>query len=319
MGSVAERIQAPFISSRRTASPIAIGLALASVYVFWGSTYLGIRVAIETTPPLLMGAFRFLVAGAVLYVWSTAGQAAKDDRIGWRQWMAAFVVGAALLFVANGGVILAERTVPSGVVALVIATVPLWLAVLNRLGFGQRLRPLTIVGLVVGFGGVALLLGLPGPGRIDPLGGMIAVVAPIFWAAGSVYSRRLPLPARPLLSTGMQMLCAGVLFVIAGVVAGELGRVHLDRVSVGSALAIVYLIVFGSLVGYNAYTWLLRVAPLSLVSTYAYVNPIVAVGLGWLILGEPITIRTLAAGAIIIAAVALMVTARARPAAPVRR
>jgi drug/metabolite transporter (DMT)-like permease len=218
----------------------------------------------------------------------------------------------------NGGVILAERTVPSGVVALVIATVPLWMALIARVGFGQRLRPLAILGLALGFGGVALLLGSPGSGAIDPLGAAIAVVAPVFWALGSVYSRRVSLPTRPLVATAMQMLCAGCLYLVAGVAAGELGRVHLSRVSGASALALVYLIIFGSLVGYSAYTWLLRVAPLSLVSTYAYINPIVAVTLGWLILAEPVTIRTLLAGAIIVSAVALIVTARFRPAAPVR-
>lgn len=317
MSLAARSIEAPVLA-RAGARPFAVGLALASVYVFWGSTYLGIRVTLETMPPLLMGAFRFLVAGALLFAWSARRGAWRQDRLGWRQWLAAFVLGAALLFLGNGGIFLAERTVPSGVVALVVATVPLWMALIDRLGFGRRLQPLAILGLAVGFGGVALLMGSPGPGRIDPLGGLMAVLAPIFWAAGSVYSRRLALPARPLVATAMQMLCAGALFVVAGVAAGELGRVHLSLVSSDSALALVYLIVFGSLVAYNAYTWLLRVAPLSLVSTYAYVNPIVAVTLGWLILGEPVTIRTVVAGAIIVAAVALMVTARFRPAAPAR-
>lgn len=317
MSLAARSIDAPSLP-RAGASPFAVGLALASVYVFWGSTYLGIRVALETTPPLLMGAFRFLVAGAILFAWSARRGPWREDRLGPRQWLGAFVVGAALLFMGNGGVILAERTVPSGVVALVIATVPLWMALIDRLGFGQRLQPLAIVGLAIGFGGVALLLGSPGARRIDPLGGLIAVLAPIFWALGSVYSRRLALPARPLVSTAMQMLGAGALFTVAGVAAGELERLHLGRISGASALAVVYLIIFGSLVGYNAYTWLLRVAPLSLVSTYAYVNPVVAVALGWLILSEPVTIGTGVAGAIIIAAVVLILTARFRPAAPAR-
>jgi drug/metabolite transporter (DMT)-like permease len=317
MSLAARSIEAPSLA-RAGASPLAVGLALAGVYVIWGSTYLGIRVTLETMPPLLMGAFRFLVAGALLFAWSARRGPWRQDRLGWRQWLGTFLVGAALLFMGNGGVILAERTVPSGVVALVIATVPLWMALIARVGFGQRLRPLAILGLALGFGGVALLLGSPGSGAIDPLGAAIAVVAPVFWALGSVYSRRVALPTRPLVATAMQMLCAGGLYLVAGVAAGELGRVHLSRVSGASALALVYLIIFGSLVGYSAYTWLLRVAPLSLVSTYAYVNPIVAVTLGWLILAEPVTIRTLLAGAIIVTAVALIVTARFRPAAPVR-
>jgi drug/metabolite transporter (DMT)-like permease len=318
MSLAARSIEAPSLP-RAGASPLAIGLALAGVYVLWGSTYLGIRITLDTMPPLLMGATRFLIAGGLLFAFSARRGAWQQDRLGGRQWLGAFLVGAALLFLGNGGVILAERTVPSGVVALVVATVPLWMALIDWVGFGQRLRPLAMLGLVLGFGGVALLLGSSGSGRIDPLGATIAVLAPVFWAAGSVYSRRLSLPSRPLVSTAMQMLCAGGLYLVAGVAAGELGRVHLSRVSGASALALVYLIIFGSLVGYNAYSWLLRVAPLSLVSTYAYVNPIVAVTLGWLILAEPVTIRTLAAGGIIITAVALIVTARFRPAAPVRR
>ncbi|HLB78223.1 MAG TPA: EamA family transporter [Candidatus Dormibacteraeota bacterium] len=317
MSLAARSVEAPSLP-RAGASPLAVGLALAGVYVIWGSTYLGIRVTLETMPPLLMGAFRFLVAGSLLFAWSARRGPWRQDRLGWRQWLGTFLVGAALLFMGNGGVILAERTVPSGVVALVIATVPLWMALIARVGFGQRLRPLAILGLALGFGGVALLLESPGSGAIDPLGAAIAVVAPVFWALGSVYSRRVSLPTRPLVATAMQMLCAGGLYLVAGVAAGELGRVHLSRVSGASALALVYLIIFGSLVGYSAYTWLLRVAPLSLVSTYAYVNPIVAVTLGWLILAEPVTIRTLLAGAIIVTAVALIVTARFRPAAPVR-
>ena len=318
MSVAARSIEAPSLP-RAGVSPLAVGLALAGVYLIWGSTYLGIRVTLETMPPLLMGAFRFLVAGALLFAWSARRGPWRQDRLGRRQWLGTFLVGAALLFMGNGGVILAERTVPSGVVALVVATVPLWMALIDRVGFGQRLRPLAILGLALGFGGVALLLGSPGSGRIDPLGGVFAVVAPVFWALGSVYSRRVSLPTRPLVATAMQMLCAGALYLVAGVAAGELGRVHLSRVSGASVLALAYLIIFGSLVGYTAYTWLLRVAPLSLVSTYAYVNPIVAVTLGWLILAEPVTIRTVAAGAIIIAAVALIVTARFRPAVLVRR
>jgi drug/metabolite transporter (DMT)-like permease len=317
MSLAARSIEAPSLS-RTGASPLAVGLALAGVYVLWGSTYLGIRLTLDTMPPLLMGATRFLIAGGLLFALTFRRGAWQQDRLGQRQWLGAFLVGAALLFLGNGGVILAERTIPSGVVALVVATVPLWMALIDWVGFGQRLRPLAILGLALGFGGVALLLGSPGGGRIDPLGAVIAVLAPVFWALGSVYSRRLSLPSRPLVATAMQMLCAGALYLVAGVAAGELGRVHLSQVSGTSALALVYLIIFGSLVGYNAYSWLLRVAPLSLVSTYAYVNPIVAVTLGWLILAEPVTIRTMAAGAIIVTAVALIVTARFRPAAPVR-
>ena len=298
----------------RVATPTArIWLALGTVYLLWGSTYLGIKYSIATIPPLLMGSVRFLVAGAILYAVAARTGDTGNDRLGGRQWLAAFVIGAALLVGGNGGVILAEQYVPTGVAALLVATAPLWMAVIDRVIFGRRLPPLVIVGLAIGFGGVAFLIGSPGPGRINLFGAALALAAPLCWASGSVFTRHVRLPVRPLVVASMEMLCAGVLFAVASVVTGELGRLH--PFSTTSLVALAYLIVFGSLVGFSAYVWLLRSAPLSLVSTYAYVNPVVAVILGTIFLSERLSPRTVIAGGIIIAAVALIVVARNRAAA----
>ena len=304
-----------------------IWLALGTVYLLWGSTYLGIKFSLETIPPFLMGSLRFLVAGGVLYLIAVRSGHASADRIGPPQWWAALLIGAALLVGGNGGVILAEQYVPTGVVALLVATAPLWMAVMDRVIFGRRLPALAIIGLVIGFAGVAFLIGSPGPGRIKLIGAVLALAAPICWATGSVFTRHVKLPVRPLVAAAMEMLWAGVLFGFLSLVTGELGRVHLRQISTISFVALIYLIVFGSLIGFSAYVWLLRSAPLSLVSTYAYVNPVVAFILGAVFLSEALAARTLVAAGIILAAVALIVVARnraaarpapARPAAPAR-
>src|SRR2546423_3070184 len=300
----------------RAGSPSArVWLALITVYLLWGSTYLGIKFSIATVPPVLMGASRFLVAGAVLFLVATRVGHGNGDRLGWPQWRAASPMGAALLLGGNGGVILAEQYAPTGVVALLVATAPLWMAIIDRVAFGRRLPPLVIVGLVVGFGGVAFLIGSPGSGHVRLIGAALALAAPICWASGSVFTRHVKLPLRPLMAAALEMLWAGVLFGIASLVTGEFGRLHIQNISTTSLVALLYLIVFGSLVGFSAYVWLLRSAPLSLVSTYAYVNPVVAVILGAAFLGEAVSARTLIAGGIILAAVALIVVARNRAAA----
>ncbi|TMF84573.1 MAG: EamA family transporter [Chloroflexi bacterium] len=245
----------------RAATPAArIWLALGTVYLLWGSTYLGIKFAIDTIPPLLMGSLRFLVAGGVLYAMAARGGRGRQDRLGASQWGAALLIGAALLLGGNGGVILAEQYAPTGVVALLVATAPLWMAIIDRVIFGRRLPPLVIVGLVVGFGGVAFLIGSPGSGHVRLVGAALALAAPICWASGSVFTRHVKLPARPLVAAAMEMLWAGVLFGIASLVTGELGRLHIQSISTTSLVALLYLIVFGSLVGFSAYVWLLRSA-----------------------------------------------------------
>ena len=303
----------------RAARPAArIWLALGTVYILWGSTYLGIKYAIDTIPPILMGSVRFIIAGGVLYLLAIRTGDTRGDRLGSRQWIAALVIGGLMLVGGNGGVILAEQYAPTGVVALLVATAPLWMAVIDRVVFGRRLPALVIVGLVIGFGGVAFLIGSPGAGHINLFGAALALAAPLCWATGSVFTRHVKLPSRPLVAAAMEMLWAGLLFGIASILTGELGRVHWQHVSTTSIVALLYLIVFGSLIGFSAYVWLLRSAPLSLVSTYAYVNPVVAVILGAIFVGEAITARLVIAGGIIIAAVALIVVARSRAASEPR-
>ena len=303
----------------RAARPAArIWLALGTVYILWGSTYLGIKYAIDTIPPILMGSVRFLIAGGVLYLLAIRTGDTRGDRLGSRQWIAALVIGGLMLVGGNGGVILAEQYAPTGVVALLVATAPLWMAVIDRVVFGRRLPALVIVGLVVGFGGVAFLIGSPGAGHINLFGAALALAAPLCWATGSVFTRHVKLPSRPLVAAAMEMLWAGLLFGVASILTGELGRVHWQHVSTTSIVALLYLIVFGSLIGFSAYVWLLRSAPLSLVSTYAYVNPVVAVILGAIFVGEAVTARLVIAGGIIIAAVALIVVARSRAASEPR-
>ena len=286
---------------------VAVWAALATIYVVWGSTYLGIMVAIETLPPLLMSAARFLVAGAVLYWFAIRRGDRAGDRPTRRHWLAAGIVGGALLLGGNGGVALSELRIDSGVAALLVATIPLWMAVLDRVLNGRRLARTGIVGLVVGLGGVALLVG-PTGGSIDVVGALLALGAALAWAWGSLYARDASLPSRPLVGAGMQMLAGGALLAVVGTAAGELDDVSLGAVSARSLVAVAYLVVAGSVIAYSAYVWLLKNAPTALVSTYAYVNPVVAVALGAAFLAEPVTPKMLLAGLAIVVSVALIVT-----------
>ncbi|GIU98726.1 MAG: drug/metabolite exporter YedA [Actinomycetota bacterium] len=287
----------------------AIWVALGAVYLIWGTTYFAIRVVNQTLPPLLSAAVRFLVAGAVLYAWAVSRGDAEGDRATRAHWRSAALVGLLLVVGGNGAVVWAERTIPSGLTALIIALVPLWMALLDRLFFGGRLRPRAALGLVAGFGGAALLLGVNAAGDVHIAGMLVAVGASLSWATGSLVSRTAHLPRRPLVGVGMQMLVGGAALALAGLLAGELGKVHVERFSRASVLALAYLIVVGSWGGFSAYLWLLRVTRTSLVSTYAYVNPVVAVFLGWLILGERVGLRTVLAGGIVLASVAAIISA----------
>ena len=291
-----------------------LAAALGTVYVVWGSTYLAIAVADRTLPPLLMLSARFLVAGALLYAWSAWRGEVRRARPGRREWRSAAIVGALLLVVDTGGVALAERRVATGLAALVIASVPLFMALIDRTVFGIRLPVGAVAGIAAGLLGVGLLVG-PG-GRIDLLGTAILLVAAFAWAAGSAYARVAPLPQSPLLAAAMQMLCAGVLLAGAGIAMGELSRVHPGAVSAESLAALAFLVVFGSLIAFTAYGWLIHNASTQLLSTYAYVNPAVAVFLGWALLGEPLGQKESAAGLVILASVAMLMFARApRPGA----
>ncbi len=280
--------------------------ALLVVYVVWGSTYLGILYAIETIPVFLSMGIRFLLAGGLLYAYSIRRGDRDGDRPGRREWLSALVVGAFLFVGGNSMVAWAETRVDTGVAALLIAAVPLWIALFDRIANGQRLSRSTVVGLAVGFGGVALLAWPSGAGRIDVLGAFALLVSGITWAIGSLYARRAPLPRRPLVNSSMQMLTGGGLLMVVAAASGELNDV--GQPSLRSILAMVYLILIGAIVAFSAYAWLVRSVPMALASTYAYVNPVVAVFLGWAILSEPLSARTIAAGAIILGAVALIIT-----------
>ncbi len=293
------------------ASPTRIAVALVTLYLVWGSTYLAIRVAVETIPPFTHSAVRFLIAGAILYALTIRRGDAANDRPTRIQWRDATIVGGLLLAGGNGLVAVGEQTIASGIAALIIATLPIWMAILGRAFFGVVLTRTIVAGTVIGFVGVAVLVGPSGGGGSLDLFGVLAVLlSPVFWATGSLYSRTAHAPRRPLVSTAMQMLGGSAVLFLLALVSGDIFAVRLADITPVSLAAVGYLIVVGSLVGYTAYIWLLRVAPISLVATYAYVNPVVAVFLGWLILGEPLEPRTIVAGAIIVLAVAVIVRAR---------
>jgi drug/metabolite transporter (DMT)-like permease len=294
----------------------SILLAFAAVYLIWGSTYLAIRFAIETVPPFLVGAARFLVAGGLLYGWARIRGQETPTRANWG---AATLMGGLLLLGGNGGVLWAEQRVSSGLAALLVTMVPLWVVLLEWLGPRplRRGRPgrAVLLGVAGGFLGVALLAGpvdLEG-GAVDLVGAAVLVGASLSWASGSVLSRHLTLPSSPLLGTAMQMLGGGALLLLAGLATGEPARLSLEQVSATSLLALAYLTVFGSLVAFSAYVFLLREIPTSKVATYAYVNPVVALALGWTLAGEELSARTLMAAAIILGSVVLITTYR-RPA-----
>lgn len=279
-----------------------------AVYVIWGSTYLAIRFAIETLPPFIMAGARFVVAGAILFLWAWWRGAPTPTRA---NWIAAAVVGALLLVGGNGGVVWAEQRVASGLTALLVATEPAWVVVFDWLRpGGQRPGFLVVAGLLAGFAGVGLLVSpsdFIGGGQVDPAGAIVLMLATVAWAAGSLYTARgAPLPRSPMMATGMQMLAGGTFLFLLGTASGEWGRLDIAAVSLKSVLALLYLLVFGAIVGFTAYVYLLRNTTPARASTYAYVNPGIAVLLGWLFAGETLSPRVLLATLTIIAAVALI-------------
>src|SRR4051812_47551362 len=289
--------------------------ALWIVYVVWGSTYLAIRVGVQPShgtglPPLLMAAARFTFAGLLMLA-LFARRPAPDgapDPMGWKQWGAAVVIGCALLLGGNGLVSIAEKRIPSGIAAVLVATVPTWAAVLGAVFGLERVTIRHAAGLALGFAGVAVLVVGHGSGRIDAVGVITVVIAALSWASGSVWATRARTVRRPLVMTGMEMVCGGLGCVIVGLARGELSDFHPSAVPARSWAALGYLVVFGSMLAYTAYVWLLHNARLSLVTTYTYVNPLVAVALGALILGESLSPRTLLASAVIVAGVMLIIT-----------
>jgi drug/metabolite transporter (DMT)-like permease len=281
--------------------------ALIVVYIVWGSTYLAIRVVVEDLPAMLSGGIRFFLAGAIMLavvavrVPSSVLRSVDARQLGW----AAFC-GCALATGGNGLVMVAEQSIASGLAALIVAMVPVWV-VLFRRASGERVSRVTLAGVAFGLGGVALLLLPGGGGDSEPLGFFLVLCASLSWATGSFASSRVSLPANPFLSTALQMIFGGLLGVAIGLAFGELGHVHADAFDLDAVLAWVYLVVFGSLLAFTAYVWLLQNAPISRVATYAYVNPVIAILLGALILSEDVTLTILAGATIIVGSVAAII------------
>ena len=292
---------------RRT---VQVMLAFAAIYVVWGSTYLAIKYAVETLPPLLMAGTRFLVAGSVLYAWARSTGAPAPTRA---QWRAAAGIGALYFLLGNGLLSWAEQRVPSGESALLVATMPLWLVVFEALSGSAPIPGIRIIGgIALGLAGTAVLVAAPLPGNghgVDLLGAAALVVASATWAWGSLPSVRRHGPPSPFLGAGMQMLAGGTMLVLVGTATGDLARLDLGAVAARSVVGFGYLIVFGSLVGFTSFAWLLHHVPPGRVATYAFVNPVIAVLIGWALGGESLGPRVLVASVLVVAAVALIVTA----------
>jgi drug/metabolite transporter (DMT)-like permease len=312
MPTTAIEDQPPAVAVERSHAQVSywVPLAFVAVYILWGSTYIGIRIAIESFPPLAMAAVRHSLVGLILYPilrWKTGIRPTAA------QWRVAAVTGVLLLCVSNGGLSWAEQRVPSGIAALLVATVSLWLVIVDWLRpGGVRPVPRVFAGLLMGFAGLALLVGpakLGGGRRTDLLGTAVLVAVSFVWACASLYSKHRPVPESPLLVVAMQSLAGGAVLWIAALVSGEFRALHFASVTTRSWMALIYLIVFGSGIGFTAYLYILKNSTAAKVATYGFVNPVVALFLGWLLAAEPITPRTVIAAAVILTAVIVVITA----------
>lgn len=306
-------------SPSQPASRTAIWAAMLSIYIVWGSTYLAMRIGVQTIPPFVMAGVRFVLAGGILL----ASQLLRGQPMPTlRQWRSAAIIGLFLLLGGNGMVVWAEQYVPSGITALLVGMTPLWLVILEAVFYRRRPSWLVLAGVLIGLLGMAVLIGpsqLTGlHGDVDPLGGAMVVLGALSWAGGSLYSRGAHLPDNAFLYNGMEMLSGGLALLLLATVTGEWSRLHIAAISLNSWLSFIYLVLFGSLIGFSSYTWLLRSgAPTMIVSTYAYVNPVVAVIIGNLLAQEALTPRVVLAALIIISGVVLITFTRKKKAAVV--
>jgi drug/metabolite transporter (DMT)-like permease len=299
----------------RAASAVLIWTAILILYVVWGSTYLAIRVGVETIPPFVMGAVRFGIAGLVMLAAVAIARRGAVARPTRRELRDCAIIGTCLMFGGMGLVSWGEQTVPSGITGVLIAMMPVWVAVYGRVFFRERLPMLAILGIVVGIVGVVILVGqgIAVEGSLDPAGIAALIVSPMAWAAGATFSaQRARLPSDPFLATGLEMLSGSIVLAIVAVLSGELASFRPSAVTGDGVLATAYLTGVGSLVAFTAFVWVIRHAPLPLVATYAFVNPVIAVFLGWLLLHEAVGSVQLVAGVIIVVGVALIIVARSR-------
>lgn len=296
-------------------------LAFAAVYVIWGSTYLAIRFGVETIPPFFLAGIRFVIAGTALYWWMRWHGVASPSKA---QWRAAAFIGALLFLGGNGALTWSELRVPSGVASLLVSTIPIWMVLITHAQHKARhqtarLGKRVIAGLAIGLAGVGLLIGpsdILGHGGVDGVGAAALLFGSLAWTLGSIYSPQVGLPQSTMMAAAMEMICGGVLLILLGFVTGETHGLNYNATSARSIFGLIYLVTFGSLLGFTSYNWLLTHSTPARVSTYAYVNPIVAVFLGWAIAGEAVTTRTLASAALVVAAVAAIITQREHASAP---
>jgi len=298
----------PSTPPSRGAAPFLVIASFLAVYVIWGSTYFAIRVGLESFPPLLLAGTRHIGAGVILYLLFRK----SGTRPTKAQWITAAITGILLLFGGNGGVCWAEQTVPSGITALLVATVTLWMVLVDWLRpGGHRPSARVLAGIMIGLAGLLILVGpshLGNSGRVNPVGAVVLVLASLSWACGSLYSKHGSLPSSPLLGAGMQALCGGAVLWMVGLLAGEGAQFHPASVTPRAWLAAAYLVVFGSCVGFSAYLYILKESTAARVATYAFVNPVVALLLGWGFGGEGFSARTLIAGAVILTSVVLVIS-----------
>jgi drug/metabolite transporter (DMT)-like permease len=287
-------------------SKLSAWATLGTLYIVWGTTYLGIAKVNASIPPLVGVGFRFVVAGASLYAFRRIRTGAKPTR---QQWRSAGVIGIFLVFGGNAFVAMSEKTVPTGIVALIIALVPIWITLIDRVVMGSSLPSWrTLAGLLAGFVGAAVLVGSSAQGHTSIVGLLFAVSASLLWAVGSIYARRASLPDDALMASGMQQFVGGIVVLVVATLSGQFSGFHPSEITQSSWLGFLYLLVVGSFVGFSCYLWLLRNVRTSLVSTYAYVNPVVALALGVVVLNETIAGREFVAGVVILASVALIVS-----------